>query len=144
MKKKRRHKLQRLALVLAEIFARFFGLGAVADGDSSRRLFVRLFFSASNRCVSAIVFSTVTAFLTFLSQERQTSWGSVLSRGRTSPWTCCTKSKIIPYRPTKSTRRKIDSTFNRIQLFRSSHIFTCFIRFRFCLWTRFEQSHLLL
>ena len=94
MKKRRRHKLQRLALVLAETFERFIGLGAVADGDSSRHLFARLFFSTSNRCVSAIVFSTVAAFLTFFSQERQTSWGSVLSRGRTSPWPCCTKSKI--------------------------------------------------
>ena len=64
----------KVKLVLAATFARVFGLGAVADGDSSRHLFARLFFSTSNRCVSAIVFLTVAAFLTFLSQERQTSW----------------------------------------------------------------------
>ena len=38
-----RRNLRRLALVLAEIFARFFGLGVVAHGDSSRHLFARLF-----------------------------------------------------------------------------------------------------
>ena len=96
MKKRRRRKLRRLSLVpIAKTLARFFGLGAVADGDRSRHvLFARLFVSASNRWVSAIVFSTVAGFLTFFSQERRTSWGSVLSRGRTSPWTCCTRSKI--------------------------------------------------
>ena len=84
----------KVKLVLAATFARFLGLGAVANGDGSRHLFARVFFSTSNRYVSTIVFLTVAAFLSFLSQERQTCWGSVLSLGRTSPWSCCTKSKI--------------------------------------------------
>ena len=70
----------KVKLVLAATFARFFGLGAVADGDSSRHLFARLFFSTSNRCVSAIVFLTVAAFLTFLSQERDQLRESFISR----------------------------------------------------------------
>ena len=158
MKKRRRHKLRRLALVLVETFAWFLGLGAVADGDSSRHLFARLFFSTSNRCVSAIVFSTVAAILTFFfTRTTDQLRECFISRKNISTNLLHKIQNItigfaeqvfaiswIPYRPAKSTRRKIDSTFNWIKHFRSSHIFTCFIRFRFCLWTRFEQSHLLL